>query len=145
MAHFWVRLNTPVPLVCGMSAYSGFKALEHAEDLAVECNRVADRFPRHEQDGLANQLRRAAASVALNLAEGSARSSYKDYRRFLDGAWSSLREIQITLRIARRSGYITEEEYCRVEAIRDETARTVYGVLRAVSRRIEEGETRRKL
>ena len=52
-------------------------------------------LPRHLRD----QLDRAAASVALNLAEGSGRSSKKDQKRFFDISYASLRESQAVLEL----------------------------------------------
>lgn len=125
-----------------MHQYGGLKALQYTEELAVECARVAERFPPAGRR-LADQLRKAAHSAALNLAEGSARVSYRDYRRFLDTTHSSLREVQIALRIGYRSGYIELAEYERLEKLRDEASRTVYGIIRVVARKLEQGVTRR--
>ncbi len=128
-----------------MPTTQGLRALEHAERLAIECNIASKLFPDYEQSRLADQLRRAATSVALNIAEGSCRSSYKDYRRFLDTAHTGLKEVSTILRVAAGSSYIDAELYARLEALRDETSRTVYGLLRAVTQRIERGETTRAL
>ena len=67
-----------------MPPYRNLKAWEHATTLAVACVKAARRFPDYEQDGLANQLRRAAYSIPINIAEGSARRGSRDYKRFLN-------------------------------------------------------------
>lgn len=126
-----------------LSRMAGLKALEHAERLAIECNLAAELLPVREQDRLADQLRRAATSVALNIAEGSARTSYKDSYRFYDIARGSLKEVQTILRIARGSGYIDAALYEKLEALRDETARTLHGLMRSTTLRMERGEKRR--
>ena len=54
---------------------------------------VVEKLPRHLKD----QLKRASASVALNLAEGSARNGRKDQKRFFNIALASLRECQAVL------------------------------------------------
>ena len=126
--------------------YNGFRALELSQELAAECLLIADTFPQTEQGRrLADQLTRAATGAALNLAEGSARRSYRDYRRFLDSSHASLREVQVALGIVWKAGYIDEPTYRRLEALRDEASRTIYGVLRSVNRKIEQGITSRPM
>lgn len=64
------------------------------------------RFPRDEEYGLKSQMRRAAVSYPSNIAEGAARSSKKEYIRFLYVALGSLSELETQLLIAERLGYI---------------------------------------
>lgn len=117
-----------------MSSYRDLKAWQHAMKLAVECAKSAKRFPEEERDALAAQLRRAAHSVPLNIAEGTARKGSREFRRFLDTAWGSLCEVQTALEIAREMGYFGEEEYHRLDAIAAETGRTLWGLLRKINR-----------
>jgi four helix bundle protein len=109
------------------------KAWQHAERLAVECSKAAQRFPDFEQHALADQLRRASYSVPLNIAEGTTRKGTRDYRKFLDTAWSSLAEVQTALAIARDIGYVQPAEFGRLEALATETSKTLFGLLRKVS------------
>jgi four helix bundle protein len=76
-----------------VTSYRDLKVWQHAVKLAVECARVAKRFPEEEQEGLADQLRRAAHGIPLNVAEGAARRGAREFRRFLDTARGSLLEI----------------------------------------------------
>lgn len=101
--------------------------------LAVECAKAAKRFPEEEQDALADQLRRCAHSVPLNIAEGVARKGPREFRRFLDTARGSLSEVQTALEIARCMEYLSEDEYQRLDAIATETAKTLWGLLRKIS------------
>ena len=121
-----------------------FRALELAEQLAIECITIADELPQ-SQSRLADQLRRASSSAALNLAEGSARTSYRDYCRFLDTTVASFRETELALRILHATAHMTDSRYAQVESLRDEATRTTYGVLRAIKRKVEAGETRRAI
>jgi four helix bundle protein len=109
------------------------KAWQHAERLAVECSKAAQRFPDYEQHALADQLRRASYSVPLNIAEGTTRKGTRDYRKFLDTAWGSLAEVQTALAIARDIGYVQPVEFGRLEALATETSKTLFGLLRKVS------------
>jgi four helix bundle protein len=109
------------------------KAWQHAKHLAVECSKIAQRFPDYEQHALADQLRRASYSVPLNIAEGTTRKGSREYRKFLDTAWSSLAEVQTALAIARDVGYVGPVEFARLEALAAETSKTLFGLLRKVS------------
>jgi four helix bundle protein len=116
-----------------MPTHHTLKAWQHAERLAVECARAAQRFPDYEQHALADQLRRASYSVPLNIAEGSTRKGTREYRKFLDTAWSSLAEVQTALAIARDVGYVEPAAFGRLEALASETSKTLFGLLRKVS------------
>jgi four helix bundle protein len=109
------------------------KAWQYAHRLAVECTRVALRFPKFEQYALADQLRRACYSIPLNIAEGCSRKGTRDYRRFLDVAWGSLAEVQTAITIARDVGYLQPAEFGRLEALATETSKTLFGLLRKIS------------
>lgn len=116
-----------------MAHYKTLKAWQHAQRLAIDCARISKGFPDYEQSGLADQLRRACYSVPLNIAEGNTRYGSRDCRRFLDTARGSLAELETILEIARELGYITPADFGRLEALTDETGRTLYGLLRKVS------------
>jgi four helix bundle protein len=116
-----------------MPNHHTLKAWQHAHRLAVECSRAAQTFPDFEQDNLADQLRRAAYSVPLNIAEGCSRKGTREYRRFLDTAWGSLAEVETALSLAREVGYLEPAAFGRLEALATETSKTLFGLLRSVS------------
>jgi four helix bundle protein len=116
-----------------MAPYRTLKAWQHAQRLAVECAKVALQFPDYEQTRLADQLRRAAYGVVLNIAEGSARRGTREYRRFLDTAKGSLAEVETALDLARELGYIEPAAFGRLEAVATETGKTLFGLLRKIS------------
>lgn len=119
-----------------MASHKSLKAWQHARTLAIECAKAARGFPPEEQGALADQLRRAAYSAALNIAEGCGRRGDREYRKYLDTAKSSLDEVDAILEIARELGYVNPSTCARLEARREEAAKTLYGLLRAVSRRL---------
>ena len=67
-------------------------------------------FPPEERFGLASQLRRASVSTASCIAEGNARSSTRDYLRFLSMSSGSLAEVETQLLLARRFGYLSDDD-----------------------------------
>ena len=101
--------------------------------MSIECAKAARGFPDYEQVALADQLRRACYSVPLNIAEGCMRQGSREYRRFLDTARSSLAEVETIIEIARDLGYLEPAHFGRVEALVQETGRTLYGLLRKIS------------
>lgn len=72
---------------------------------AVEVYAATEAMPKSELYGLTGQLRRAAVSVAANIAEGSGRKSTPDLLHFLTMAGSSLREVDTLLEIIGRLNY----------------------------------------
>ena len=117
-----------------MGTHQSLKAWQHARVVAVECAKAAQEFPAHEHNGLADQLRRAGYSAALNIAEGAARRGTREYRRFLDVARASLHEIEAILDIAGDLRYLDEATLGRLRERRDEAARTLYGLIRSLSK-----------
>ena len=116
-----------------MGPYRTLKAWQHAQKLAVEASKAARRFPDYEQPVLADQLRRAAYAVPLNIAEGSARRGSREYRRFLDIARASLAEIETILDLSHDLGYIDDSAHARLTGLAAETGKTLYGLLRKIS------------
>jgi four helix bundle protein len=83
---------------------------QNARKLVRQVYQQADKFPKAEMFGLSSQLRRAAVSVANNLAEGSARASLKDQAHFTSQAHGSLMETACDVIIAGDLGFIPSTE-----------------------------------
>ncbi len=127
------------------ASYRDLKAWQHAKAFSVICNRLSRKSPPYEQQrGLADQLRRAASSAALNIAEGSNKSSNREFRRYLETSRTSLDEGGAILEISVDSDYITKAEFELAIGRRDEAARTLFGLLRAINQRIDQGEIDRR-
>jgi four helix bundle protein len=94
-----------------MSPYEKLHAWHECHELALAVYRATKRFPVEERFGLTSQTRRAAFSAAVNIVEGSARRSTKEFRRFLDISLSSLSEVGYALRFAREAGLLADEEW----------------------------------
>jgi len=73
--------------------------------------RATKTFPVEERFGLTQQLRNAAISISLNIAEGSGRYHNRDFLRFLQIAIGSLYEVVSGLSIAKNEKYISENEF----------------------------------
>lgn len=115
----------------------GFEKLEvwrRAVKFAADIYRLTSRFPRQETFGLVNQLRRAAVSVAANVAEGNSRSTAKDKARFVEISYGSMSEIATMLRISAEVGYVTESDLVALRADAAEIAKMLSGLKRALLR-----------
>ena len=93
------------------------RALEYSDTTAAI---VAD-LPPHERFNLADQLRRASTSVALNIAEGSTGQSDAEQARFLGYAQRSLVETVACLHLIRRRAYLADGEALRAAYRQAET------------------------
>ena len=129
-----------------MASHRTLKAWIHAKALAVECIEAARNFPEEEQEkGLAAQLRRAATSAALNIAEGCNRTSNRDFRRFLAIGRTSLDEVSAILDLSYEARYLTRAQFEKLTALHAEAAKTLFGLIRSIEAKIEKGEVARSL
>ena len=97
-----------------MAGFQDLKVWKRSADLAVEIYRLNRRRPWSSDHGLRDQLRRACVSVPSNIAEGDARRSVPDSRRFFVIAMGSLAEVHTQLHIAHEIDYTPTEEYERL-------------------------------
>jgi four helix bundle protein len=84
-------------------------------------------FPVDERFGLTNQIRRAANSIASNIAEGSARSR-ADFAKFLSYSSGSLYEVVTQSFIARRREFLSESSFNKIYVDAEEIARMLSGL-----------------
>lgn len=75
-----------------------------------ECYKLTNRLPTEERFGMISQIRRAALSVHLNIAEGASRKSETERKRFYEIARGSIIEIDAALDIAQELIYLNIEE-----------------------------------
>lgn len=96
---------------------------------------VTKKFPQDERFGLISQLRRAAVSVPSNIAEGQARLSAPDFRKFLGQARGSLVEVETQLEIAKILGYLDATAASGLHEKTSELARILNGLLTSITNR----------
>jgi len=84
---------------------------KNAMDFGEDVNIMVANFPGEEKYNLSSQARRAADSVALNLAEGSIGHTNKEFKRFLGFSIRSLAEVVTCLHKAKRRNYIDGNEF----------------------------------
>ena len=113
-------------------AYQDLIAWRKATQLALEIYRCTRTFPKDELYGLTSQMRRAAVSVASNIAEGKGRYSRKEFVQFLYRARGSLLELQTQLFIAGELDYLESISARRIRDKADELGRILNGLTTSV-------------
>jgi four helix bundle protein len=110
------------------------RVFQDAHQLTLSIYRSTRRFPREEWFGLRSQMRRAAVSIPTNLVEGSARSSSRDYLRFLYVALGSACELKYLVRLSSEVGYVGGEARGEVEAQSEAVVRQLERLVQQVER-----------
>lgn len=103
---------------------------QRAVELSTEIYRLTDSFPKSEQFGLVNQMRRASVSIASNIAEGYGRSTRGEYLQFLGHARGSKCELQTQLVIAKNLRFATDRSSERSEALCAEVSRMLIAMMK---------------
>jgi four helix bundle protein len=93
-----------------MQRFTDIRVWQRSYALALSVYRVTVSFPAAERFGLTSQLRRAAVSVATNIAEGSKRRKGQDYARFLNISEGSLAETENLVMMSRDLGFIASDK-----------------------------------
>jgi len=119
-----------------MQRFQDLKVWQRSHALVLELYRQTQGFPGEERFGLVSQLRRAAASVPTNIAEGSKRQRRPDYARFLNIAEGSLAETEYLVLLSSDLGYLSPEIASRLTAEVTEIAR----MLNALRSKVQDGD-----
>ena len=103
---------------------------QKAHRLTLELYRISRAFPREEQYGLTSQIRRCAASIGANIAEGCGRGTARDFARFIQIALGSSSELEYHLLLAADLGLITAETHSEIQAALVDVKRMLSGLVR---------------
>lgn len=88
-----------------MRNFKELKIWQKGFDIAVNCFEITTRFPSQEKFGLVSQINRCGVSIPSNIAEGSSRTSDKDYKRFIQISLGSCFELETQLLIAQKMNF----------------------------------------
>jgi four helix bundle protein len=89
-----------------INLYRDLRVWQEAMSLAEKCYRLTREFPREELFGLTSQIRRSAASISANIAEGHGRENTGSFVQSLRIAQGSLKELETHLILAERLGLL---------------------------------------
>ncbi|MBT5807875.1 four helix bundle protein [Candidatus Uhrbacteria bacterium] len=107
-------------------------AWQKGHELVLEIYRVTNSFPDLERFGLISQMRRSAASITANIAEGFGRRGMADKVRFYDISMGSLYELQDQLLISVDVKYLQEEDYLLCKRLAGDTQRLIKGLIGSI-------------
>jgi len=93
-----------------MEKFRELRVYQRAHALVLKTYKISKEFPSEEKFNLVSQMRRAAVSVAANIAEGSKRKSIADRKNFHRIADASLEELKYYYILSHDLGYINEED-----------------------------------
>jgi four helix bundle protein len=116
--------------------FTRLEVWKKAHRLSLEIYRITQGFPRAELYGLTGQLRRAAASISANIAEGRGRIGDGDFGRFIRYALGSAMELECHLVLARDLSLLSAEGGEDLERRIHEVQR----MLASLARRLERGK-----
>lgn len=119
--------------------YRRLIAYQRAMEVVKNVYALLKKFPKEEQFALCSQLKRSVVSVTSNIAEGTARYSYKDKIHFLEIAFGSLMEIMSQIEIANALEYITDTDMQNIEIKINETAQLITSLQRSFMKKDENG------
>lgn len=89
---------------------------------------LSESFPKHETYGITQQLRRSAASVPSNIAEGHGRESLREYLHHISIAFGSLAELETQIIISKELGFVSSEKINTILQEADELGKMLRGL-----------------
>ena len=118
-----------------LKSYQDLEVWKKSMELAEMVYRVSGQFPPEERFGITSQVRRAAVSVAANIAEGAERHGSREFLNFLGIASGSLAETETFLMLSQRLGMAREEQVKPLLAQASEVGRMLNGLKRSLRSR----------
>ncbi|MBU0579792.1 MAG: four helix bundle protein [Candidatus Margulisbacteria bacterium] len=93
---------------------------------------ITKKFPKEEIYGLVSQMRKAAVSIASNIAEGAARKSKNEYLQFLNITQSSLSELETQIIIAKKINYLEDIDNIMIQI--EKERKLIFGLIRFLNK-----------
>jgi four helix bundle protein len=120
-----------------LKSFQELEVWQKAHNLVLQTYRVTDRFPDRERYGIISQVRRSAASIPANIAEGFGRRTTKELLQFLANANGSLEETRYFLLLSRDLGYLEKDRYVELEKDCTSVAQMIAALGRSLKSRLE--------
>lgn len=109
-----------------INSFKELKVWQKAHELVLLIYKLTNKFPSEEKFGLSSQIRRAAVSIASNIAEGFKRTSKKVSDNFYDISDGSVEEVKYQLLLSKDLKYISLNEYEDAFKLSEEVSKMLY-------------------
>ncbi len=113
--------------------YRKLDAWKKAYKFGLDIYEVTANFPKEELFGITSQMRRAATSIAANLAEGSTRNSKKEFKQFLSIARGSASEVETWLAFSKDLGYLPDDKFKKLADQIDDVKALLFRLMKSIS------------
>src|SRR3989338_10950708 len=100
--------------------YKNIDVYNLSYQFVLDLYRITAEFPKSEENNITSQIRRASVSIPLNIAEGSAKASNKEFTYFLNVAYASAKEVEVLLDLSHDLKYLKDDDYTDLKAKLDE-------------------------
>ena len=117
------KMNEP------LKNFKELRVWQRAYELSLLIYNLTKKFPKEELCGLVSQMRRASVSIASNIAEGYSRKGRSEYIQFLSIAYGSLSELETQTLLSKDLKYLSDEEFTKVIAIKDQVGGMLYKLM----------------
>jgi four helix bundle protein len=112
-----------------ISSYKDLNVYQKSYKLLLEIYEKTKELPKEEMYGITSQIRRAAMSIPLNIAEGYGKhTSESEFKRYLSIAIGSVNEVEVLINLMKDLGYLTQEKHEQYIESYIEVRKMLYGL-----------------
>jgi four helix bundle protein len=112
--------------------YRDLKVWQKSYKFALDVYKATKTFPKEETYGMVSQIRRAATSIPVNIAEGKMRQTDKEFLHFLYIARGSMTEVEVWLEFSRDLGYLNDQQFSNLRESCGEVGKLINGLIKAI-------------
>lgn len=112
-----------------ISSYKQLIVWQKSFSLAKKVYELTNKFPKSEIYGLTSQMRRAAASIPSNIAEGFVRKHTKEFSQFVSIAFGSGAELETQLLLAKELNFMADQEFKETEDLLGEVMKMLNSLI----------------
>ena len=120
-----------------VGAYKNLNVWTKSYELTLKVYDATRSYPKDEMYGLRSQMRRAAASIPSNIAEGYGRRGLKEYIRFVSISIGSCNELEVYLLLSNDLKLLENKQSKTLSSTRDEISRMLFSLRKALQRKKE--------